>query len=248
MAAAALVKRVASRTILASAGLLAVAAGATLALLLAPTSVGGASLLTPRHACFVVFAIVLYLAAVPDALPRPGLLVVAAMLSAAALHATRWSFVADYAAAIATLRQTAALPAGTVLHAAPASGGQPALNAASGAIELGESAAAYVAIDQRAVWVNFYEARTTHFPLVVREQWRGPARRPVTAALIWLAPDAATKVALAREVLADAGGIGCARDLPVAGAPTLFLADCAPAERVTAPAALASGAAAEGSR
>lgn len=221
-----------------ASGLLASAVAGLAVLFFAPTSAGGATLLTPRHACFVVIALVIYLAADPQRLPGPWIVVAAAVLTAVGLHASRWDWFEGYERAVQQLRAGALLPERAVLVSQALPDGHPTRVGGSGGTGVGESVPAYVAVDQGAFWASLYELRTDHFPLTARSisrdgeiAWAG-GPFPVDAALLWAAEGRSTVLETGCRLVAagDASGksTSCAVDIEGVDPTTaiLFLADC----------------------
>jgi hypothetical protein len=160
-------------------------------LLLAPTSVGSATLLTPRQAYFALFAVVLGLAASRARLPRPLAIVSVTLALTIGLHASRWAFYQDYDRAMRSF--LAAQPAasdGRPFFAGPLGCEHPGRDS-RGAICLSASAGGYVAVARHAIQVNEYELLTNHFPLVARQRvtvagqsWAA-GETPLDSALLW---------------------------------------------------------------
>ncbi len=155
-------------------------------LFLAPSTIGGGTLLTPRQAVFAFFAVTLWLASQSDRLPGPALIAGVAVCLTIGMHASRWTGYASYDGAVRTL-----------IAASPETLGGHTLVTISLDDQPGEvvsptaHAGPYVALARGALHVNQYELVTTHFPLVARKlvgterTLRASVDRPLDAVLVW---------------------------------------------------------------
>jgi hypothetical protein len=200
---------------------------------IAPASVVGASLLTPRQVYFVVLAAALWMAA--HGARRPGaVLACACALAAVALVAARWPVYEKYDAAmrrfVDAIAQADFGRARTLLSVP--SRRQPRVGPSGRpAVVLSGAAAGYVAALRQLVWLDDYELRTTHFPLRTRhEPWTDGSLQFVTApdtridALLTWDGDARTRAALADRLMSPPAGTLSRIEFPsVPDAPTLFV-------------------------
>lgn len=212
--------------------LLAVVATVDLVVLfVAPTTIGGGTLLTPREACFALLAVVLCLAAQPSRLPRPIVIAAVAMMLTCGLHVSRWTFYADYDRAMRAMVGSAprALE-GRLFYAAPIDCEHPGRDPRTGAVCLSSGAGGYLALARHAAQVNDYEFVTNHFPLVARQRATdGPHEWAATggaldSVVLWRG-SLDERRAAARQLFTGRP-IGCeipfSADLPA----TLFLTSC----------------------
>lgn len=157
-------------------------------LFLAPTSIGGGTLLTPRQAVFTVFAVILLMASQPHRLARASLVAGVTLCLTLSIHASRWTFYGAYDTAVRELVAGAphSLAGRTLFATSVDTERQP-----EGAAWPTRHAAAYVAVARGAVLVNHYELLTTHFPLVARRTagsgltLRAQAEHPPDVVLVW---------------------------------------------------------------
>jgi hypothetical protein len=133
---------------------------------LAPTTIGGGTLLTPREAAFALLTLILCFGADPRWIPRPVVLAVVAALLTVGLHASRIPFYARYDEAMREFVAGAPVVlTGGMLLAEPLDCPHPGTDPATGSVCLSGNAGAYAAIARDAVLVNNYELETAHFPL-----------------------------------------------------------------------------------
>jgi hypothetical protein len=200
-------------------------------LFVAPTTIGGGTLLTPREACFTLLAVILCLAVQPSRLPRPIVIAAVSMVLTCGLHVSRWTFYAEYDRAMrAFVGSAPAALEGRLFYAAPIDCEHPGRDPRTGAVCLSSGAGGYLALARQAAEVNDYEFVTNHFPLVARQRATdGPHEWATTggaldSVVLWRG-SLDQRRAAARQLFADRP-IGCeipfSADLPA----TLFLTSC----------------------
>ena len=157
-------------------------------LFLAPTSIGGGTLLTPRQAVFAVFAMVLWMASQSNRLPNAAVVGGVAICLTLGMHASRWAHYGSYSQAVQTLIDGSPNSlAGRALFATALDDGLRDQNGVWPTAHAG----AYVAVARGAMLVNQYELLTSHFPLIatritgVNTTLRAEGDRHVEAVLLW---------------------------------------------------------------